>query len=262
MDDWCANITYWLSSTSAPVIHGMTICSGINVCFRWQRSCALTAMSPFIFLCFLVNGGNASGPGKFVPCKSIHVDCCPAAFLSRCHRSFWGKERLLWELLLGMFPEQMKPKCLGGSSWLVPSSLPCPFCSSVSGNEADGLALKNSLVKVKSQFPVTPAWGWLWSGSSQHIFVLVFLSWLWRKMRHLKWTEKTTGYWWDLGLGQCQTFLQSLTIFLPCSSLLLQLVLLAVVLAHAHSHTLGGQFFCKEEFDSRANVPFHRGCCS
>lgn len=103
--------------------------------------------------------------------------------------AFWANEaKVPWRLLLA---------CSELHSWL------CPFRSSVSGNRAEGLALKNSLVKAESQFPVTPVWGWLWSGEQPAYICAVFVSWLWRKMRNLKGTEETTGYWWDLGLGQC-----------------------------------------------------------
>lgn len=78
-------------------------------------------MLSLIFQCFPENGGNTSGSGKSVPCKSAHLARCPAAFLSRHHESSWCKERLLWGLLQGALLKERKPRHLGGFPQLLQS---------------------------------------------------------------------------------------------------------------------------------------------
>lgn len=67
---------------------------------------------------YFKNGRYAFVSGKAVPCKSSHLNCCPMAFLNRCHESSWHKERLLWEFLLGVLSKGRKQSHLGGFLWL------------------------------------------------------------------------------------------------------------------------------------------------
>lgn len=79
---------------------------------------------------YFKNVRNSSVSEKAVLCKSSHLNCCPMAFLNRCHESSWHKERLLWEFLLGVLPKGRKAE----APWRFPlavSGMLCPPSGSI-----------------------------------------------------------------------------------------------------------------------------------
>lgn len=78
---------------------------------------------------YFKNVRNSSVSGKAVPCKSSHLNCCPMAFLNRCHESSWHKERLLWGFLLGVLPRGRKTQ----APWRFPLAVSGMLCCHQAG---------------------------------------------------------------------------------------------------------------------------------
>lgn len=111
------------SSNSASVVRGMSNCSDINTCCKWWRCGAVAALPSFIFLCFLMNSGNASASGKLQKHSHGSLPCC---FSEQVPLGFLAQGEVALGAAPGEISEQIKPKHFGGFPWLFQSLLLCP----------------------------------------------------------------------------------------------------------------------------------------